>query len=238
MPVEQCEEMGGRCVAVLRGRPDVCCCYAEEVVVEQEFEEKFERGTYTAEKADDPEWLEGIYVQVKRDPQVAFLTWRMFFSAYASRLGMSEAEARAFSLWRSIAMLLWVGEEEAAIQALEQYGACLIISGWLVDKIYTPSAFSSALAERITDEFWRALRRASRWYISLPPKHIDELFTTLAELWGSPPEDAARRLIDAARRWGASPRALYNNVYYVYRCHPDEWLHQVERALDRLTRRR
>jgi hypothetical protein len=232
-----CEMKGWQCIAESTecGKDQCCCGYDEEVI--EEFEEKFEKGTYKRDEAEDVDYLRGMYVNVNRDPEKAAFVWSTFFRAYGLQLGMEDAEAKAFSDWRTFVMLIAVGELDAAREWMRTVGLEQIIAGWLTDYRYTPGRFAADAVD-IVSALWGDVRRASNWYISLSPAGMARLLSTLASMWEGDPESVAKTLIDMARELRMSPRAIYNNMYYIaYRAYPYEWVKNVARALDRLSRR-
>ncbi|MGC9119419.1 MAG: hypothetical protein ACP5I3_10580 [Thermoproteus sp.] len=232
-----CEMKGWQCIAESEEcEKDQCCCGYDEEVIE-EFEEKFEKGTYTPEAAESMDYARGMYVSVNRDPEKAAFVWSTFFRAYGLQLGMEDAEAKAFSDWRTFAMLIAVDELKSAREWLRTVGAEQIIAGMLTDYRYTPGRFAADAVE-VVSPLWGDVRRASNWYISLSPANLGRLMDTLARMWEGDPEEVAKALIDMAKEIGASPRAIYNNMYFIaYRAYPYEWVKNVARALDRLSRR-
>lgn len=83
---------------------------------------------------------------------------------------------------------------------------------------------------------WDAVRKDSKWYISLTPGELSRMLDIITEVKerNQPPSQAAQWIIKEFSY--RSPRSLYFNAYYVGRVTGDSFIQAVARELGRIRR--
>jgi len=159
--------------------------YVEELA--EEFHVKFERGTYTVEKAEDVDYYPGFYELVRRDIDSALMVWLGFVLAYARYMDVPEPEQPYPARWRAWAMACIVGERDAAREWVEAWRWDALKGIWVDALHLRPGAalrrFLDDAAARLGDDCWHDLRRAARMYVSYPPEDYAAMAVRVVELY-------------------------------------------------------
>lgn len=192
---------------------------------EKVYGEAWEKGFRRSDVTLTKDWLRGWLRGASVLKAIALEAW---LTGYFRAKGVENAEEMAKAITAA------TFSELPNVQAQYIESRNVSISREAINALYQ-EANRQQLVPYLT-LIWDAVRRDSKWYISLTPGELARMLDIIAEVKerNQPPSQAAQWIIKEFSH--RSPRSLYFNAYYVGRVTGDPFVQAVARELGRVRR--
>jgi len=204
----------------------------EEVIAE--FEEKIEKGRTDYTKLMSIEYMDAMIRYTSREAEKVEVLVRGATLAAISDFVPEERQGDVVA-FRLAAQLSSASEKYPTAEFLDRavdyariHHDDVVRGMWYMASAdpYTAREWAKA----VRPEVWAQIRKASNYYISLPPEKLEralEIIHTARD-----PMEAARAIRDLAPE--LKPKSLYFNLYYLHKATGDQKIAEVARAVRRL----